>query len=109
MYFMSRCCCIPLEDGSVLPTIRLRCDLFFKHWPLTHGRVDHAGQVRTTAQCPYNHPKCSEVALVVDRGSGLLLRYTYEDETGKHYFALNEADYTEVPPDVYEQGEEVGQ
>jgi len=108
MFDIRRCCCLPLEDGSVLPTIRLRSDLFFKHWPLTHGSIDQAGRVRTTAQCPNTHPKCSKVALVVERGSGLLLRYAYEDGTGKHYFVLHGADYGEVPPDVYEQAEDEG-
>ncbi|HXH10919.1 MAG TPA: hypothetical protein VNP04_14290 [Alphaproteobacteria bacterium] len=95
--FIKRRCYLKLGDGTVLGSVRLRADCFFRHWPLKDATLDDEGWVRVRAvpSLPRSSP-IAEVLLHIDPMTGLLMEYRYIDDGVTRIFTLVEAEYREV-------------
>lgn len=99
--FIKRRCYLKLGDGTILSSVRLRADCFFRHWPLKDARLDDEGWVRARAvpAPPYAGPLAA-VFLRIDPMTGLLIEYSYATEGGTRVFALQDAEYREIDAPV---------
>jgi hypothetical protein len=104
--FIKRRCYLKLGDGTILSSVRLRADCFFRHWPLKDARLDDEGWVRVCAvpARPHSGP-LSEVFLRIDPMTGLLLDYSYITDGVTRVFTLRDAEYCETDAPV-ESGEQ---
>jgi hypothetical protein len=102
--FIKRRCYLKLGDGTILSSVQLRADCFFRHWPLKDATLDDEGWVRVRAvpSLPRSSP-IAEVLLRIDPMTGLLLEYRYTDDGVTRMFTLVGAEYREMPAGVDEQ------
>jgi hypothetical protein len=104
--FIKRRCYLKLGDGTVLSSVRLRADCFFRHWPLKDAALDDEGWVRVRAVASWSPSSpISEVFLRIDPMSGFLLEYRYTDHGVGRVFRLVDAEYHEATDG---SGEKIG-
>ena len=95
--FIKRRCYLKLGDGTILSSVRLRADCFFRHWPLKDARLDDEGWVRARAvPVPPHSGSLSEVFLRIDPMTGILRDYSYTADGVTRVFTLRDGEYCEI-------------
>jgi hypothetical protein len=94
--FIRRRCYLKIGEGTVMSSIRLRADCFFRHWPLEAVGIDEDGYVRAVASASYpGRRQVLEVELRIDPVTSHLVEYRYTDQGVLRVFTLVDEEYLE--------------
>jgi hypothetical protein len=94
--FIKRRCYLKLGDGTVMSSVRLRADCYFRHWLFEAKGIDEEGCVRAIATAPPpDRRRVSEVELRIDPVTSELIEYRYTEQGSSRVFALVGGEYLE--------------